>query len=1385
LALTHAVSAQSVVPSKGKEFWLGFMNNFSSAPGDDALSVYVVSDHFTSGTVSIPGQGWSQSFSVVPGTTTTVNIPNSIAEIQSNQLVESKGVFIATEDTVAVFAFNYQSSSMDGTLVLPVQSLGTDYSVAAWKSVTLDAAYKSELLVVATEDGTQVEITPSVNTEAGNNAGAPFVIQLDAGQLYRVKGQTSNDDLTGTRIKSTSASGACRPFAVFSGSECALVPSGCNYCDHLVEQNLPITTWGNDFFVTPFDNMNGYTYRVLGSANGTTVSIDGGAVQTINAGQFLEFNNQLSAHTVLASAPVAVIQYMQGFSCAGAGDPSMLILNSGHHVLKNITFSTVPSNIIENHYVNVVIESGDVSQLWLDGSLVPPAGFLPFPGTSSHVWASLDLTPGSHTLSTTGHGFAAYVYGMSSSTGTGTESYTYSAGFDQITPTIEIEHAFCTDGAVTLQVQPTFTNVRWYNALDTTIVLSTGNNWDINPPIANGLYLAKATEGVSGCETEFNYSVESPTPPVVTLTASDTQICEHQSIQLNVNVEPASALYTYDWTSSYGLNNTTIANPVATPDHSATYTVVVSTPTGCASAIASLDVQVLPGSITRFEVTPEDARFCVGNSTPMQVITEAIIFGDDFDPSVSVGFWGSGIMNGQGSNICGAVTDNALYFTGTGTRSVETPALDVSNGGTIYFALKIANGVAPCDNAEPGDNVVLAYRAGAGAWTNITTYYENAYPDFTNIEVPIPAAAMTSATQFRWKQVGSWAGNQDNWCLDNVFIGSNTTQNLSIAWTPSAGLSSASAPNPIASPSASTMYHVTVSDGSNGCVYTDSVWVDVGQNFTLEATEDTSLCDVQGILLHATPSISDLDFDYVWSPNDGSISSIYSAEPTANPTTSTAYHVDVTSSYGCTSSADINVNLVTLLDLDLTASDISPCAGETLNLTANVTGSTAALSYAWTNNNGYSGSGSNVSDVPQNSGTYTVVASDVDSGCALSESIDIEVTPAFTLSVTPSVLDTCTTAGVVLHASSSVGGVYNWSWSPAGDLNNSDTSTPSILNNQSNVYVVTATTPSGCSATATSTVNYVTENTNLGNDLNLCAGETATLNTGYPTTYTITWSTNEHTPSIEVSSAGTYHVSVLSPQGCQSEDEVEVTYHEYPVFDMGSDHEKCDGEIDTLRVPLDGYQYFWHETSTFGQFIVTNQTGTYHVTVSNGFCSSDDSIHTEFFPLPRRPFANDTTLCFDDYPTGLVLNARNEGSTWVWQDETEGPTYYATEPGMYAVDITTEHGCSRGFSIEITSLCAGAIYIPNAFTPDGDGINESWKIEGENVSDFSLRIWNKWGELIYESKDMDIPWSGQRNEGNHYVETDSYMYRIDYTLIDDNGEKSDLKTINGNVLLIR
>ncbi len=193
---------QGAIPTKGKEFWVGFMQNWESIPSEnEQLNLFITSDQNTTGTVEVPGQGWSQNFTITANQTTTVTIPNGIAEHFTSEVVESKGVYIETQDTVAVFAINFQAYTADGTKVLPIQSLGTEYRVVSYRSVQSSVNNGTELLIVATEDGTEVEIIPTVNTLAGNLAGVPFTVQLDRGESYQVKSATEALDITGTVVR--------------------------------------------------------------------------------------------------------------------------------------------------------------------------------------------------------------------------------------------------------------------------------------------------------------------------------------------------------------------------------------------------------------------------------------------------------------------------------------------------------------------------------------------------------------------------------------------------------------------------------------------------------------------------------------------------------------------------------------------------------------------------------------------------------------------------------------------------------------------------------------------------------------------------------------------------------------------------------------------------------------------------------------------------------------------------------------------------------------------------------------------------------------------------------------------------------------------------------
>ena len=154
--------------------------------------------------------------------------------------------------------------------------------------------------------------------------------------------------------------------------------------------------------------------------------------------------------------------------------------------------------------------------------------------------------------------------------------------------------------------------------------------------------------------------------------------------------------------------------------------------------------------------------------SPLLSIGQISSFADDFDPDIDIANWSS-IDNGAASTNCNAVSGNAFYFNGSGTRQLVTVALNTSNGGWIGFYLKIANGSSPCENADAGDYVVLEYSTDNGTnWVVWQTYAASSYPDFTLLEYTIIPAAQSTSTLFRWRQVSHSGSGYDNWALDDI-----------------------------------------------------------------------------------------------------------------------------------------------------------------------------------------------------------------------------------------------------------------------------------------------------------------------------------------------------------------------------------------------------------------------------------------------------------------------------------------------------------------------------------------------------------------------------------------------------------------------------------------
>lgn len=1382
----HELQAQSSGYTAGKEFWLGFMKN-NEVSNTDELRIEITAVAAAYGQIEVAGADWSQSFYVDPGSVYSVLIPNDIAEVLTAQVVENRGVHITSDQDISVVAFNYENSTSDAARILPVDLLGTNYFVSAYSGST---GNESEILIVAAEDNTAISVVPSAVTNAGNAAGVPFTIMLQAGECYQILASGAGD-LTGTILTTTAESGDCRPFAVFSGAGCANVPVGCSSaCDHLWEQNYPVNIWGSDFYITPMvfdlDPNYGvpeprYSYRVLAAFNGTTVSVDGVSSFSLNAGDFQEFNGQETAHCISSNQPIQVTQYLEGISCGGNGDPSMIILDDISKQFDECIFTISDIGAMNTHFINIVVDAAALGSVYLDGNLISPNQFEVFSGCTNQLWCGIEIDAGTHELSAS-EGINVIVYGHADGSAGVSESYAFPLSAYIPQPPIEVEETFCGFNPLILEVPDGFGNAYWYNVNEDDVIVSNDLSYVVPTPIENALYGVLVTEVVSGCESNFFFSVENPEPITLTLNVEETVICEHQSVSLQASALPSTATYNYAWFPATGLESTTTSSVIASPDASTTYTVSVTTPGGCAVATASTTIIVNEGDVARFQTTDEMVRICEGEDAQLGLSIEQIIWRDNFNPSISWGDW-EDILGGGEDIVCGAVSGNSLYFNGTFPREAVTQPMDLTNGGHIYFSLKIANGTAPCDDAEAGDNIVLAYSINNGVWMNIQTFYESSFPDFIDVVVAVPVGAMANSVRLRWRQVGSYTNNQDNWVLDNMYVGVNQNISYDVSWSPAFDINNTGIVDPLVSPSTDMYYFVEAQDPATGCLYRDSVWVSVGDSFSLIMSEDTSMCDAAGLMLSAQPDIAG-DYEYFWTP-DTEMQGSYSASPWVSPSTTTTYSVTATSADGCTAEGEIDVVVSALLDLTVVSSDTEICGEETITLDASLAGNPAGVSFEWIGDTSIADvNSSSTSAQPLTDVVFTCTATHDESGCSVMGEVSVDVTPLFTIDPTPDFVTSCTSVGYIVSAAPSYPLELTWNWSPSNMVEDPNAQTTTLITNNSGMLTVTATSETGCTAVASLPVDVEEMVTDLGEDAGICIDESVTIETGWPEEFDFIWSTGEQTSSIVADEGGIYHVTVVDLNGCVSEDEIVITEFDYPEVDLGPDTSLCEGATLILDAGSPLLNYSWN-TDDFTWFINVTETGIYHVSVDNGYCFTEDEIGVEFNPLPVQPFASEIEHCFSIDPEGFYLDAENNGSNYLWNDESTTRALLVTSPGAYDVVVTTAQFCSAQFEVSIEEVCPVTIYAPNSFTPDGDGVNDVWFVYGENIVNYHLRLYNRLGEKFFESTDINTPWLGQRRDNDMYVEPGVYEYLITFQYIDENGMLGEEQILKGFVTLIR
>ncbi|MBK7887186.1 MAG: gliding motility-associated C-terminal domain-containing protein [Bacteroidetes bacterium] len=247
-------------------------------------------------------------------------------------------------------------------------------------------------------------------------------------------------------------------------------------------------------------------------------------------------------------------------------------------------------------------------------------------------------------------------------------------------------------------------------------------------------------------------------------------------------------------------------------------------------------------------------------------------------------------------------------------------------------------------------------------------------------------------------------------------------------------------------------------------------------------------------------------------------------------------------------------------------------------------------------------------------------------------------------------------------------------------------------------------------------------------------------------------------------------------------DSVRILIVNPPVVNLGPDTLLCEGDTIFLDATApDGLLYTW-STGDTSSIIAVTDTGTYSVLVDNLGCSTEDSVVIPaFLENPLLTLGEDSSYCFF-YNDSLTLDG-GVGISYLWQPTLETSREITVlVPGIYSVSVGRANGCRRTATLEVQEICEPTVFVPNAFTPDDDGLNDIFRPYVNNVLLYNFRVINRRGQIIFYSENPSEGWDGTYDGQDSPIGV--YVFRVNYEGLDEDGIKVKKKML-GTVTLIR
>jgi gliding motility-associated-like protein len=283
-------------------------------------------------------------------------------------------------------------------------------------------------------------------------------------------------------------------------------------------------------------------------------------------------------------------------------------------------------------------------------------------------------------------------------------------------------------------------------------------------------------------------------------------------------------------------------------------------------------------------------------------------------------------------------------------------------------------------------------------------------------------------------------------------------------------------------------------------------------------------------------------------------------------------------------------------------------------------------------------------------------------------------------------------------------------------------------------------------------------NVDLGPDTTLCEGKNLLLDAGSGFESYL-WNNGVNTQTLIVNSSGTYSVRVSSYAGCQSQDSIHVVFN--PNFFSTIDTSICFGQT---------YFAGGQQRSSSGTYVDT-------LSATNG-CNQYLTTNLTVEPFIPVNIGKDTCITEG---TILDLVANVPGATlYTWQDGSHDSTLSVTDPGLYWVRVSV-NTCMNSDSIHVNPCpVITYFYMPTAFTPNGDGVNDIFRPIGTEIVDYHLIVFDRWGQMVFESSSAGNGWDGTFK--GSICEPGVYSYTLTYR---DNSASDHTVKTTGFVTLVR